>query len=264
MSKNKINQQKEERFYLEKFLPLIGISKAGIMIGDDPPDFVVTYDDNKVAIEVTEFHSDFKGEKGYPRRVIEEAWKELSTAIAVERKNIIKLHNINCTLYFDKFIVPSRKERVAFAKELVSFVKSVLSRVSKVQVEYEEFHRDNQLLSKYLRKITIKKVGCYITWGWNHSAGMVGLRESELKAVVEEKLISIKRSFDEIWLLIVSGVEISQCMGMPSVEELRGFIGANDFLNKTPYSNVFIYQYLFDRVIEWTKQGGWRMNISKF
>ena len=262
MSDNKINQEKEERFYLDKFLSLIGINGAEIARGYDPPDFIVSYGDKRIAVEVTEFHSDSKGENGHPRRVIEEAWKNLSEIVTVERKSFTELNDISCYLWFDKFIIPSKKEHPAFAKELVSFVKDMLFQTPEVQIECRAFSSDKRLLSKYLKKLSIKRVGCYITWSWNYSGGMVGLNESEFKGVVERKLNSIGGTFDEIWLLIVSGVEISQCMGLPHIEELREFSTVNDLLKKGLHSNVFIYQYMFNRILEWTKQNGWNVKVE--
>lgn len=262
MSNNKRNQEQEERSYLEKFLPLIGIKGAEISRGDDPPDFIVSYDGKRIAVEVTEFHSDSKGENDQPRRVIEEAWKKLSGTITLERKSFPELNDINCYLWFNKFIAPSEKEHLSFAKELLLFVKEMLPQISEVERVYSQFPSDKLLLCKYLKKLSIKKVNCYITWEWNYSGGMVGLNEPELKAAVERKLNSVKGRFDEIWLLIVSGVEISQCMGFPHIEELRGFTVVNDLLKKGQYSNIFVYQYMFNRIIEWTKQDGWNVRVE--
>jgi len=92
--------------------------------GDDPPDFIVTIDGKRVAIEETEFHSNATGANGRPRRAVEEEWRKLQQLIERERKQFPDLDRVNGLLFFKCLQVPSMREWPAFVKELLVFACS--------------------------------------------------------------------------------------------------------------------------------------------
>ncbi len=265
-SQNKISQEHDEEFYLKNFLSLINWNDSSIARGDDPPDYIiVSPQKKKIATEITEFHSDATGEGGIPRRSIEETWKKLQDAISQERKAYNEFDDIACYLRFSKLKVPPKREHREFANQLLSFVKEKLKDVSGFHQDFEP--PDKSLLTEYLKFVRIAKVNCYYTWEWNHSGGMVGLNEVELINIVKAKSKSVGDGYDQTWLLIVSGHTISQNMGIVYVEDLKGFNELNDALSKSQYDEVFIYQYMLDRVLEWSKDYSFKWLIkvkSKF
>jgi hypothetical protein len=252
------NQEKKERFYVDKFLVALRLTSESIERGANPPDFILTQGKKQIAIEVTEFHSDATGPVGHPRRLIEQEWAKLQQLIEQERKRYPDLNNISGLLFFKKLLVPSRVERLQFARELLDFSRNSLKCLTGKGGDFSSFDIDSPLLKKYLRRLHLGLAKCYITWEWNHSASSVGLNESEMKKTISRKLeIPSPKGVSENWLLIVSGHQLSQSMGLPNVGKLNAFQETNEALKTGPYNKVFIFQYMFDRVLRWELSSGW-------
>ena len=114
------------------------------------------------------------------------------------------------------------------------------------------------LLDRYLKHIALWDAGCYITWEWNHSVRFVGLSQVTLQKVISPKLeIPRSTSVTENWLLVVSGHQLSQCMGLPCADELSEYKELNGMLSHGPYDKIYIFQYMFDRVLLWEFPSGW-------
>jgi hypothetical protein len=257
---SKINSQKRrERFYLEEYLKALQIQVGSIERGANPPDFILTLAKKQVAVEVTEFHSDATGPEGHPRRLIEEEWTKVQRLINQERKRYPDFDNILGLLFFKKLLLPSRFEGLEFVRELLNFSRNVLESVSKKGVgDFSSFDQKFPLLQKYLRRLHLRLVGSHTTWEWNHSASSVGLNESEMRKTVSRKLeIPRPKDVSENWLLIVSGHQLSQSMGLPDIEKLNAFQEVNEALKTGPYDKVFIFEYMFDRVLLWDPSSGW-------
>lgn len=251
-------QEKRERFYLDKFLIALRMTPKSIQRGDDPPDFILAQAKKQIAVEVTEFHSDATGPGGHPRRLIEEEWAKLQKLIEQERKHYPGLNNISGLLFFKKLAVPSHVERPQFVRELLEFIQNSLNSLTSKGKDFNSFHTSLPLLGRYLRKLHLQPVNCYITWEWNHSASSVGLNESEMKRTISKKLaIPRPKNVSENWLLIVSGHQLSQSMGLPDVKELNAFEEVNGALKNGPCDKVFVFQYMFDRVLLWELSSGW-------
>lgn len=251
-------QEKRERFYLDKFLIALRMTPKSIQRGDDPPDFILAQAKKQIAVEVTEFHSDATGPGGHPRRLIEEEWTQLQESIEQEREHYPDLNEILGVLFFKNLALPSRPEYAQFVQELLEFSQNSLNSITGKGKNFNSFDTSLPLLGRYLRKLHLQPVNCYITWEWNHSASSVGLNESEMKKTISRKLeIPCPESVSENWLLIVSGHQLSQSMGLPDVEKLSAFQEVNEGLEKGPYDKVFIFQYTFDRVLLWELSRGW-------
>jgi hypothetical protein len=251
-------QEMRECFYLEKFLKALRITVESIQRGANPPDFILIKAKKRIAVEVTEFHSDAIGPEGHPRRLIEEEWAKLQQVMKRERKHYPDLDKISGLLFFKKLSVPSRVEYPQFVRELLDFSRSSLKSLTQKRGDFNSFGINSPLLKKYLKRLHLATVNCYITWEWNHSASSVGLNESEVKKTILKKLaIPRPKNVSENWLLIVSGHQLSQSMGLPHVEKLNAFQEANKALKDGPYDRVFIFQYMFDRVLLWEHSSGW-------
>jgi len=227
-----MNEKKRiEHFYLEKFFKLLGEKPEDVQEGE-APDFIVKLHQAKLGIEVTEFHSDLKGEKCWPRRAIEENWASLQRTIMEEVEEYKELEKTNGFLSFKKMELPAKSEYREFISELMKLSLEM------VRSDYKEIKPgiNYPLLNKYLRKFHLEKVGCYITWEWNHNIAWVGLTETELISAVKtkiEKIVSYKQKhIDELWLLIISGHRLSQEMGGLLSYKLNNFNQLNSLLDR--------------------------------
>jgi hypothetical protein len=64
--------------------------------GENPPDFIVKTAKLRIAVEVTEFHSEVRGPTCHPRRLIEEEWTGLQRLIEDGREHHPDLKRLNC------------------------------------------------------------------------------------------------------------------------------------------------------------------------
>jgi len=114
-------QKKEiERFYLDKFLALLGIVPDDICEGE-APDFIISLQGKKTGIEITEYHSGAKDEDGRPRRAIENNWGQLQKVIMGEVERYEELSGTNGLLFFKKLELPSKSQYRKFTDELIQF-----------------------------------------------------------------------------------------------------------------------------------------------
>lgn len=255
---SKEKQEREEKFYLDKFIGALNISVAEIERGDDPPDFVVCVEDSRVAIEVTEFHSSAVGADKRPRRAIEEEWQAIGNVIVKRREECSELKRLACILFFRQLLLPPKRKHDQFVDELIAFLYLHRQEFSDQWKSLRNFPDDLPLLNKYLKELKIKKVEFDIEWNWNHSGAFVGLTEPELIRIIEPKIkLSRPPNVDASWLLVVSAEKMSQSMGLPSIAEFQNFSSANKIIESGCYDKVFLYQYMFERVIEWRRGCGW-------
>jgi len=246
-------KKENERFYLDKFLALLG-KVADEIHPEEFPDFIVSIATKKIGIELTDFHSDLKGESGKPRRAVEEAWLLIQGTIMEEVKKRNKLKETFGFLSFKKLELPPKSKYKIFADELI---KLSLEMIDSDCQEIKPLG-NYPLLSKYLEKFCLERAGCYITWQWNHNASSVGITETRLinatKSKIEKVVNYKEKNIDELWLLIVSGHRLSQAMGLNLHHKLNTFDQLNNFLKHSGYNKIFIYQYMFDVIYKWP---GW-------
>lgn len=246
-------KKKVERFYLEEFFKLLGEEPEDMQAGE-APDFTVKLRQTKLGIELTEFHSDLKGKKGLPRRAIEETWASLQRIIMEEVKEHKELEKTNGYLSFKELELPATSEYRQFVSELIKLSLEMIASACKEIKPGTNY----PLLNKYLAKFCLEKVGCYITWEWDHNFAWVGLTETELIDAIRtkiEKIVNYKqKDLDELWLLIISGHRLSQDMGRLLEYKLNNYSQLNRLLKKSGYSKVYIYQYMLNVIYQWP---GW-------
>jgi len=246
-------KKENERFYLDKFLALLGKVADEIHPGESP-DFIVSIATKKIGIELTDFHSDLKGESGKPRRAVEEAWRLIQGMIMEEVKKCNKLKETFGFLSFKKLELPPKSKHKIFTDELIKLSLGM------IDSDYKEIKPggDYPLLNKYLEKYSLERAGCYITWQWNHNASFVGITETRLinatKSKIEKVVNYKEKNIDALWLLIVSGHRLSQAMGLNLHHKLNTFDQLNNLLKHSGYNKIFIYQYMFGVIYEWP---GW-------
>lgn len=244
------NKKDLERFYLDEFFEVLKSTPEDVQEGE-APDFVIRLKNRRIGVEVTEYHSSDKGEKGRPRRVIEEAWAELQQKIMGEVRKHSELKQTIGWLGFSKLGLPSKLEYQQFIDELIRLSHKMVrsgGEESKPGPEYP-------MLNKYLRKFCLRKIGCYISWEWSHTAASIGLSEEELINAIKPKLVNYgDASFDELWLLVASGVRLSQTMPVHLSYLLPEFQELGNMLRKSDYDKVYIFQYQLSVAYTWP---GW-------
>jgi hypothetical protein len=244
------NKKKIERFYLNEFFKILGETAEDVKAGE-APDFIVKLRHSKIGIEVTEFHSDLKGEQDRPRRAVEEAWTSLQRVIMEKIGKYKELEDTSGTLFFKKLELPPTPKYKDFVIELVQLSLEM------IETNREEISPKSNypLLNKYLDKFHLKKVGCYITWEWNHNASSIGLTESELVDTIQPKLVKaesyIKKNIDVLWLLVVSGSRLSQTMPVHLANKLLSFKNLDYLLSRSVFDKIYIYQYMVGVIYEW-------------
>lgn len=256
----KINHEVREEFYAKKFLELFDISYNRIAKGDDPPDLVLFLDESlKIAIEMTEFHSNVTSPSGKPRRAIEENWNVLLKEIRQQRKNHPVLNCVSCVIFFKTLDLPKKKSYDQFVSDLISLLLEKENELTSTFKEYSACFKTGPL-TEFVQKIIASKTRCnYIEWNWNHSAAAIGLSEEELKTAISSKVLTTfhRNRFKEVWLIIVSGHEMSQAMGLPHIERLNEFRDVNAMLDKSQFDRSFLYEFMFDRILERERDSGW-------
>lgn len=252
------DKKKIERFYLNEFLKLLGEKPENVQYTESL-DFIVNLRQLKIGMEITEFHSDLKGEKGRPRRLIEEAWTLLQKNIMKEVEKYKELRNMNGFLSFKKLEIPRNSNHKSFVDELIQLsLEMVKTNCQKTTpgIKYP-------ILNQYLKKFLLEKVKCYITREWNHNVSFIGLSESELINAVKPKIHRAidywKKHIDELWLIVVSGVRLSQTMPIHLTAKLNSFNKLDRVLRGSNFSKVFVYQYQVGVIYKWP---GW-VKISK-
>jgi len=253
----KSKQEKEELFYLEHFLQRMGIEAESVQRGEDPPDFYVVYASNRIAIEVTEYHSTRRGSGGHAWRAVEEEWRRIRDLFVKDRERYPELNDVHGILFFRGLEMPPAKKHGQFVTELLEFGISQHRTLIDGRSWFHSFPSKFPLLNKYLKKICLKKVNCYMTWDRN-SASYVGISEEELEECVSNKLQKLRpEQIAENWLLIVSGTAMSQQIGLTHCKMFNDFARFNICLKRSSFDKVFFFQYVWERVLSWSPNKHW-------
>lgn len=262
MGKDK-EKKERERFSLDKFLAAMKINTESIERGEDPPDFYITISDKQIAIEVTDFHSGETGSSGHPRRAVEQEWFKIQEIFRERRKQYLQLNEVIGILSFKNLEVPQKNRQEQFVDELLKFASANCEELTENNSVYFEFPKKYPLLKDYLKELSLKKTGCNVSleleWEWDHNAGWVGASEKDLEKIISSKFLKFKPTNAlENWLLIISGPNISQGMGRPHVNRLNNMRELNEEIKNGPYEKIYIFEYMFDRVVFWSKSPEWQ------
>lgn len=250
-------QKDEELFYLEQFFKTMKIKPEHIERGEDPPDFYVVNRSKRNAIEVTEYHSMRKGPGDHAWRAVEEEWQSIKGLFIKERKRYPKLDDVHGFLSFRELKMPPANKHGQFVTELLEFGISQYKTLTKERSSFDSFPSNYPLLNKYLKKIHLQNVNCYMTWD-RDSATFVGISEKELEKCVSKKLKKPRpQQITENWLLIVSGTAMSQQIGLTHCEKFNGFARLNSRLEKSSFDKIFFFQYVWGRVLCWSQNKQW-------
>ncbi|MCK4829223.1 hypothetical protein KA005_76575 [bacterium] len=251
-------QKDEELLYLEQFFKTMKIKPEHIKRGEDPPDFYMVYQSNKIAIEVTEYHSMRKGPGDHAWRAVEEEWQRIRELFIKERKRYPKLDDVHGFLSFRELKMPPANKHGQFVTELLEFGISQYKTLTEEISSFDSFPSNYPLLNKYLKKIHLQNVNCYMTWD-RDSATFVGITEKELEKCVSKKLKNPRpQQISENWLLIVSGSAMSQQIGLTPCKIFNDFVSLNSRLEKSSFDKIFFFQYVCGRVLCWSQNKQWK------
>jgi len=212
--------------------------------GQDPPDFYIVHKSNKIAVEVTEYHSMRKGPKGNPWRAVEEEWRKISDLLIKEKEQYPKLNDVYGHLDFRESEMPSTKKHGAFVTELLEFGISQCETLTEERSVFDSFPSNYPLLNKYLTEIMLQEVyGCTM---WSRNVAVyLGISEEELEKCVSKKLKKPRPDqITENWLLIVSGPAMAQQIGKRRCGKLNSFAKVNKRLEESHFDKIFFFQYV--------------------
>jgi len=245
-------QKEQEYSYLKKFLELINLSPEQIL-DNESPDFIIILNGKRIGIEITEYHSDDKGPKGQPRREVEETRKKLLSDLMKEVKKNQALGCVNGVLSFKNLDVPPRKKHYQFIKEILEVSNQNLPDNKNREVIIDRFEK-NPLLSQYLKELRLEYHSHGFDWGIRDFA-WVGISEQELLKTIERKT-NIKygeKGLSEIWLLIVSGTNLSQAVPPFELLRLDTYSECNKILCTSEFREVYFFIYMQDQILRWDK-----------
>lgn len=255
---NHKNQKQTERFCIEYFLERLQYDYSDIIRGEDPPDFYIIVQNNRVAVEITEYHSIRPNPKGLSWRMVEEERDRIRRILNGKVSLNENLKGINAHIIPKGLSLPSKNEYDSFVNEIIHYVESQIGILQSRRISSKKFPSEFVLLNKYVSRISAKKVNIQISWNISQAAS-VGVSEEELKNTIEPKLgKSRPPDIKENWLLIVSGTRLSQAMGHHHHDYYNDFSQLNDMLKDGPFEQIYICDYMLSRILGWNLEYGWK------
>lgn len=202
-----------------------------------------------VGIEITEYHSDYPTASGYSRRVVEQEWEHLRRELMKKVDATASLNGVHGSLFFKDLTLPSRHDHADFINQVMSCAQANINVLPTSLSDFEAF----PLLSQYLKEMRFKRIRCHMSWDWNKNIGWIGTEPTALVDCIRRK---VKKKYDteginDLWLLIVSGPNLSQAMGIDLQYDLANIGEVDELLQKSVFSKAYIFQYMFDVAYEW-------------
>ena len=243
-------KKKREKFFLDRFLELQGISPAFIQ-PSDPPDFLIDLEGRKVGIEVTELFIRSYNLEAHPLQVIESVTNQI---VSKAREIYFDSDNppVLSTIVFSNRITPdSRRDEIA--KLIADKIRKMnLSNSQVADWRPNENENEECVLSESVSLIHTRRVPDLRFARWNVArAGLVaGLTPKHLQEVIDkkaEKISAYKKYAEEIWLLIVAD------RTRPS----QKFFVTPDFpldLVTSPFTKTYFCSYVAEEVIDLTNK----------
>lgn len=226
--------------------------------GPEPPDFILECGDKRIGVEIVEYHDVARTAGGYTRREVEAAWGALRKRVASYRVEHPELDGLSIHLEFVGLGLPSTKERLGFIESVATFVEAERPNFSP-NYKHLKIHADApSVLRRYLSAIGVRETDFKGQWSWNGNLRWIGTSDSELRQVIEPKLLS-HRALPHINTnhLVVAGWRglSSQTIAARSSDELNGFDELNAALTSGPFDEVTL---LCMRSFLWRRAEGWR------
>jgi hypothetical protein len=255
-----INKKKEDELgFLREFLEIIGSKGNGITPGESP-DFEVTIGNQSIGIEVTGYFMDHKNNKGSNLQAAWEHDRKIMELLDNKASSSNVLKGIWGTLFFKREKRPSNKELDQFCDEVIKFAdESICAKIISEKTLHLKPNDKFPLLINYLNLISLFKTNFLPSWQINWFIG-VNFTEEQLINVIKPK--TEKRhnycydNFNELWLLVVFGVQPSQAV-TPTFDvenKLINFSNIDNMLKSSHFNKVYLYLRGDKTVFEWP---GW-------
>jgi hypothetical protein len=221
-------------------------------VAGETPDFIVSLCGRSIGIEITQYRSGETVGGGPERRQVEAEWQKLLSTSEQVRKARPELYDVNVGLMFNG-AVPPRGQHATFIEEVVTFIHSHRSHLTSTNTDYWPPDFSAPLMTQYLQTLCLR-IDPHATWYTNLSAGFVALPEtSNITQIVAQKSSKQFRPVDELWLVIQSGILISEML--LDIGGVRDYYWLGD-LEFSQFERVFVLA--FTGAYEWKRGNGWR------
>ena len=251
-------KKQHERFLLDRFLELQGISPASIE-PLDPPDFLIDLEGRKVGIEVTELFIRSNKSEAHPQPEEEpllQAAESITNLIASKaRKNYFDAGNppVLSTIWFSDRITLDKKKGDQIA-ELIAHQIQTMSLQNSQAVAWRSSEDENEERSLFESVAIIQTYRVpelrFARWTVARAGLVACLTSKHLQEVIDkkaEKIGAYKKYAEEIWLLIVADrTRPSQKLSVAPDLPLDSV--------SSPFTKTFYYCYAAEEVIDLTKR----------
>lgn len=242
-----------ERAALAALLTALGVAPANVDEGETP-DFVLALDGRSVGVEMTTFQSNTSMDGRLGRRQVESEWERLDKAIEAFRQARPELRDLNVGLMFHG-AGPPRGVHQAFMEEVAAFALGRAVGLTDRDVELWPPAFTSPLMSKYLRTVYLRRCE-YARWYSNIVAGWIGLPDSTLGQIVEQKSSRPFRATDELWLAIQSTTRVSELLiPLNGSADFEAIPGLEEVLRSSPFSRTFVFGP--GGLFQWSRSTGW-------
>lgn len=233
----------EELKILHRYLKASGTGEFQNIEPGEQPDFIISYENMKIGVEITEYHSDTE------RREVEELWSKL-------REWPLQLNGYPKGM---RIILRFARMRLPNSREINDFVSNVVDLASKRQ-DVDHLTPDPEkypTLAKYVTSIDLKNTDInWICWGWNYDVAWIGATDQELHKIVIGKAKSFlgTKEFDRKWLIVASGASLSRLTAVYDHQSLESYEELNNAIYSSGLSRFVLLQ---NPIIQWDIETGW-------
>ncbi|MBI3707310.1 MAG: hypothetical protein HY246_06490 [Proteobacteria bacterium] len=254
-------QKKTERTILEAYLNARRVSVAMIRPGPEPPDFMIERGQELIGVEVTEYHDLLPTASGHPRRVVEATWDALREVVTQYRESHMGLDRLSVILDFHSLKLPPSKKHLTFVRAAAAVISMNGKHISENDFAIAITTEHQAILYEYLRCITVRRIGCYMEWDWNHMFARIGTEERDLLASIGPKLTYQALPQAAVnWLIVAGGWRHSELIAVRSLEHLNNFARLNRMLQAGPFDEIAL---LGNRWFIWARRSGWSKLADK-
>lgn len=252
------DQKKRERSILNQYLPSVGLD-GGIVVEQERPDFVITKCGRKVGVEITEYHQSNYSCQSYSRTQVEAEWYKFRSDVIEYREAHEGLEGLSVLLTFAELKVPNGNDRSDFIEAVHKEIERLKPDISDQFTQIRVNEKSPAILQRYLTKIDVRLVGCYMEWDWNHMVASVGTSDEELFNILYTKLaLTRDEEIDELHLVLAGdGPTGGSYIGYLSPNILAGWGQLNAALDRSDYDLVIILNYGESCV--WRRMQGWTL-----
>jgi hypothetical protein len=234
-------QKAAERGIAEQYLAVRAIRGGLLLPGSEPPDFVLELGNERIGLEVTEYHDPTPTPSGHTRRVVEAEWEALREVVVAYREQHPELDDLSVILTFPMLAVPPRRDHQAFVAAVSALVTANRDRISERWTDLLVAGDQPPVLRNFLSRIAVRRARSYLEWDWNHMVAGIGTNEHELLANIRPKLGYIAPDgLTSSRLIVAGGWRHSEIVAAWTAEQLNGFHQLNAALQAGPFEELAI------------------------